>query len=232
MRNLGWLLAASLALASCGESVDGIGSEDLLSAGDDSASWITHGRTYSEQRYSPLDLINVENVSDLGLAWFADMDTARGQEATPLIIDGKLYLTTAWSKVKAFDATTGEPLWDYDPQVPGETGVKVCCDVVNRGLAAWGDDLFLGTLDGRLVSLDRETGEVNWEVVTVNQEQAYSITGAPRIIDGKVIIGNGGAEFGVRGYIAAYDVDDGSELWRFYTVPGLSGGSSGLPGTV
>ncbi|MEM7780729.1 MAG: PQQ-dependent dehydrogenase, methanol/ethanol family [Pseudomonadota bacterium] len=198
---------------------DGVTGDMLVAADSDHANWITHGRTYDEQRFSPLDAINAETVGDLGLAWFADMDTARGQEATPLVIDGKLYLTTAWSKVKAFDAATGEPLWDYDPEVPGETGAKVCCDVVNRGLATWGDDLFLGTLDGRLVSLDRDTGTVNWEVVTVNQEQAYSITGAPRIIDGKIIIGNGGAEFGVRGYIAAYSVEDGSELWRFYTVP-------------
>ncbi|WP_298305668.1 PQQ-dependent dehydrogenase, methanol/ethanol family [uncultured Erythrobacter sp.] len=231
MKKLFWaapvLALGALGLASCeemaGNSEGGITAEMLLGAGSDgdgdNADWITHGRTYDEQRFSPLEKINAGNVGELGLAWFADMDTARGQEATPLVIDGKMYLTTAWSKVKAFDATTGEPLWDYDPQVPGETGVKVCCDVVNRGLAAWGNDLFLGSLDGRLISLDRDTGEVNWEVVTVDQDMAYSITGAPRIIDGKVIIGNGGAEFGVRGYIAAYDVDDGSELWRFYTVP-------------
>ena len=225
MKKLFWaapvLALGAFGLASCEQmtSEGGITSDMLLSAGDDSANWITHGRTYDEQRFSPLDEINADNVGDLGLEWYADMDTARGQEATPLVIDGKMYLTTAWSKVKAFDATTGEPLWDYDPEVPGETGVKVCCDVVNRGLAAWGDDLFLGSLDGRLISLDRDTGKVNWEVVTVNQDMAYSITGAPRIIDGKVIIGNGGAEFGVRGYVAAYDVKDGSELWRFYTVP-------------
>lgn len=219
MKNVGWLVAASLALASCGEMGSGIGSDDLLNAGDDTSNWITHGRTYSEQRYSPLDLINEDNVSELGLAWYADMDTARGQEATPLVIDGKLYLTTAWSKVKAFDAATGAPLWEFDPEVPGETAVKACCDVVNRGLAAWGDKLYFGTLDGRLIALDRETGKVAWEKVTVDQSQSYTITGAPRIIDGKVLIGNGGAEFGVRGYIAAYDAKNGDELWRFYTVP-------------
>ncbi|MEM6858287.1 MAG: PQQ-dependent dehydrogenase, methanol/ethanol family [Pseudomonadota bacterium] len=208
---------AALALSAC--APEGISSDALIEAGSDDANWITHGRTYSEQRYSPLSAINAETVSDLGLAWYSDMDTARGQEATPLVIDGKLYLTTAWSKVKAYDAATGEPLWDYDPQVPGETGVKVCCDVVNRGLAAWGDALFLGTLDGRLVKINRETGAVEWEVVTVDQDMAYSITGAPRIIDGKVIIGNGGAEFGVRGYIAAYGAENGEELWRFFTVP-------------
>lgn len=225
MRNWGMALAATaaLALTACGEqemSEAGIDSVRLLNAGEDGANWITHGRTYSEQRFSPLSQINQETVGELGLAWFADMDTARGQEATPLVMDGKLFLTTAWSKVKAFDAATGEPLWSYDPEVPGETAVKACCDVVNRGLAAWGDHLFLGTLDGRLVKLERDTGKVVWEKVTVDQDASYTVTGAPRVIDGKVLIGNGGAEYGVRGYIAAYDAGDGEELWRFYTVPG------------
>ncbi|KWV91168.1 PQQ-dependent dehydrogenase, methanol/ethanol family [Erythrobacter sp. YT30] len=217
------LIMSALGLVSCDELVSeqqsGITNAMLVSAGEDDANWITHGRTYSEQRFSPLNQINVENVSDLGLAWFDDMDTARGQEATPLVIDGKLYLTTAWSKVRAYDAATGEMLWDYDPEVPGETAVKACCDVVNRGLATWGNSLFLGTLDGRLIALDRDTGEVQWEKVTVDQAQSYTVTGAPRVIDGKVIIGNGGAEFGVRGYIAGYDAASGDELWRFYTVP-------------
>ncbi|MDY7097216.1 MAG: PQQ-dependent dehydrogenase, methanol/ethanol family [Pseudomonadota bacterium] len=220
------MLVAGLGLSGCsGELGDvlggdpGIDTAALEAAGSDDANWITHGRTYSEQRFSPLDQINAQTVGDLGLAWFADMDTARGQEATPLVMDGKLYVTTAWSKVFAYDAATGKPLWSYDPEVPGETAVKACCDVVNRGLAAWGDSLFLGTLDGRLVSLDRETGAVEWEKVTVDQAQSYTVTGAPRVIDGKVIIGNGGAEFGVRGYVAAYDAETGEEVWRFYTVP-------------
>ena len=217
MRKFGIALAAALTLSACSES--GVDGEALLNAGDDGANWITYGRTYDEQRFSPLDQINTANVEELGLAWFADMDTARGQEATPLVIDGKLYLTTAWSKVKAYDGVTGALLWEYDPEVPGETAVKACCDVVNRGLATWGDSLFLGTLDGRLVKLDRETGAVAWSKQTTDPEQSYTVTGAPRIIDGKVLIGNGGAEFGVRGYIAAYDAGSGQELWRFYTVP-------------
>ncbi|MEP3421261.1 MAG: PQQ-dependent dehydrogenase, methanol/ethanol family [Erythrobacter sp.] len=229
------LMLGTLGVASCNDAefLDGFGSEDgitaamLTGAGEDHANWITHGRTYSEQRFSPLDAISTENVGELGLAWSADMDTARGQEATPLVMDGKLYLTTAWSKVKAFDAATGEPLWDYDPEVPGETAVRACCDVVNRGLATWGTSLFLGTLDGRLVSLDRDTGAVQWEVQITDPDQSYTVTGAPRVIDGKIIIGNGGAEFGVRGYVAAYDVSNGEELWRFYTVPdGNEGGES------
>lgn len=189
----------------------------------DGAEWLSYGRTYDEQRYSPLDQINPGNIGELGLAWSADMDTARGQEATPLVIDGKIYVTTAWSKVKAYDAATGKPLWDFDPKVPGETGVKACCDVVNRGLAAWGNMLFLGTLDGRLIALDRGTGREIWSKVTVDQDKSYTVTGAPRVIDGMVIIGNGGAEFGVRGYVAAYDAATGKQLWRFYTVPDRPG---------
>ncbi|MEL7199692.1 MAG: PQQ-dependent dehydrogenase, methanol/ethanol family [Pseudomonadota bacterium] len=227
MQKLLWaapfLALSGLSLSGCEELLTqekkGITQAMLVSADADDANWITHGRTYSEQRFSPLDQINAETVGDLGLAWFDDMDTARGQEATPLVMDGKLYLTTAWSKVRAYNAATGEKLWDFDPEVPGETAVKACCDVVNRGLATWGNSLFLGTLDGRLIALDRETGDVQWETVTVDQDQSYTVTGAPRVIDGKVIIGNGGAEFGVRGYIAAYDAINGEELWRFYTVP-------------
>ena len=220
-----WFVAAaavlSLALAGCEEvSEGGIDAERLANAASDSANWITYGRDYSEQRHSPLDEVSTETVGELGLAWFADLDTARGQEGTPLVINGTIYITTAWSKVKAYDAASGEPKWQYDPEVPGEVAPTACCDVVNRGMAAWGDRLYLGTLDGRLVALDRDTGEEAWSVVTVDQDQPYTITGAPRVVAGKVIIGNSGAEFGVRGYVTAYDADDGKELWRFYTVPG------------
>ncbi len=243
-----WKLAAStaviLALPSCQTmeaadvaeaapsaplQVGAVDAADLLAAAGNNANWLTYGRDYAEQRFSPLAAINRANVGQLGLAWYADMDTARGQEATPLVIDGQLFVTTAWSKVKAYDATTGAPLWEYDPQVPGETGVKACCDVVNRGLAAWGDMLFLGTLDGRLVALDRASGREVWSTVTVDQSMSYTITGAPRVIDGKVIIGNGGAEFSTRGYVSAYDAATGEMLWRFYTVPGSPAEAAGEP---
>ncbi|MFV0645270.1 MAG: PQQ-dependent dehydrogenase, methanol/ethanol family [Sphingomonadaceae bacterium] len=215
--------ALALALSGCkesGASNTGIGTEQLLDAANDQAEWLTHGRTYDEQRFAPQDQINRDTVGDLGLAWFADLDTSRGQEATPLVIDGKIYITTAWSKAVAFDARTGKKLWQFDPEVPGERAAYTCCDVVNRGLATWGDKLYLGTLDGRLIALDRETGKKVWEKVTVDQSKPYTITGAPRIIDGKVIIGNGGAEYGVRGYVSAYDAESGEQLWRFYTIPG------------
>ena len=131
-----------------------------------------------------------------------------------------LYLTTPWSEVQALDAVTGKQLWSYDPEVPGRWGRYACCDVVNRGVALWGEAVYLGTLDGRLVKLDRSTGEVAWDVNTVDKERPYTITGAPRVVKGRVIIGNGGAEYGVRGYVSAYDANTGELLWRFYTVPG------------
>ena len=206
--------------AAAGSAVDG---KALTSAADNRSDWLTHGRTYDEQRYSPLDQINTANVKNLGLAWFADLDTARGQEGTPLVIDGVVYITTAWSKVKAYAAVSGKLLWQFDPKVPGEAGIRTCCDVVNRGLAAWGHSLFLATLDGRLIALQRETGKVLWSKLTVDLSKPYALTGAPRVINGRVFIGNSGGEMGVRGYVAAYDCKDGRELWRFYTVPDRPG---------
>src|SRR6516165_5530578 len=195
----------------------------LLAAADDRSDWLTYGRTYDEQRFSPLEQINTNNVKNLGLAWFADLDTARGQESTPLVIDGTIYITTAWSKVKAYDAVSGKLRWRYDPKVPGTAAVRACCDVVNRGLAAWGERLFLGTLDGRLIALDRKTGKPVWSKLTADASWPAGITGAPRVIDGRVIVGNIGADMGVRGYVAAFDSTDGRQLWRFYTVPDRPG---------
>lgn len=178
------------------------------------------GRTYDEQRFSPLTQINTENVGRLGLAWFADFDTNRGQEATPLAIDGVLYVSTAWSKVKAYDARTGRLLWAYDPKVPGEFAGRGCCDVVNRGLAAWNGKIYVASYDGRLIALDARTGSVVWDVLTLDHDKPVTSTGAPRVLNGKVLIGNAGGEFGVRGYISAYDAETGKLLWRFFTVPG------------
>ncbi|HET9472299.1 MAG TPA: PQQ-dependent dehydrogenase, methanol/ethanol family [Steroidobacteraceae bacterium] len=183
--------------------------------------WLSYGRTYDEQRFSPLDKIDAGNVGQLGLAWSYDLDTAhRVQESTPLVIDGVMYVTSAWSKLFALDAKSGKEIWRFDPKVPGEVGVKACCDVANRGVAAWNGKLFLGTLDGRLIALDAATGRQIWEVMTVPVGQNYTITGAPRVFEGKVLIGNGGAELGARGFVTAYDAESGKQVWRFYTVPG------------
>lgn len=192
----------------------------IVAADREPENWMVHGRTYNEQRFSPLKQINDQSVSQLKLAWFYDLDTHRGQEATPLVIDGVMYFTSAWSKVFALNAGTGALLWSYDPKVPGEWGVNACCDVVNRGVAVWNGKVFVGTLDGRLLALDAATGNPLWETLTIDRNFRYTITGAPRVVKGKVIIGNGGGEFGVRGYVSAYDAGTGKLVWRFYTVPG------------
>lgn len=183
-------------------------------------NWLLHGRTYSEQRFSPLQEINTESVSELGLAWHFETGTTRGLEASPIVVDGRMYTTGPWGVVFALDAKTGEQLWFYDPEVDKSRGYYACCDTVNRGAAVWGNKVYVGTLDGRLVAIDAISGELVWETLTFDLDQAYTITGAPRVVDGKVIIGNGGADFGVRGYVTAYDANNGEQLWRFYTVPG------------
>ena len=192
----------------------------LLAAASEPESWLSYGGSYAEQRHSRLERIDERNVAGLGLAWSYEMGTKRGLEATPIVVDGVIYTTGTWSVVHAVDARTGERLWRHDPQVPREMGGKVCCDVVNRGVAVYRGRVYVGTLDGRLQALDAATGELVWSVVTVDQNRPYSITMAPRVVKGKVILGNGGAELGVRGYVSAYDAETGDLAWRFYTVPG------------
>lgn len=192
----------------------------IVNADADAANWLAHGRTYSEHRFSPLNQINDQNVSKLALAWSFDLDTRRGEEATPIVVDGVMYFSTAWSKVFAVNAATGEKLWSYDPKVPPESSINACCDVVNRGVAVWRGKVYVGTLDGRLVALDAATGKPVWETLTIDPGTRYTITGAPRVVKGRVLIGNGGAELGVRGYVSAYDAESGKLTWRFFTVPG------------
>ncbi len=192
----------------------------LANASSDDAQWLTYGRDQGEQRYSPLTQVNDSNVAELGVAFTFDTGSYRGLEATPLVVDGILYGTRPWSSVFAVDARTGELVWNFDPQVNRAIGGRACCDVVNRGLAAYGDKIYVGVLDGRLIALNAKTGSVEWEVLTVDPDRPYTITGAPRIADGRVVIGNGGAELGARGYVTAYDAETGEQDWRFWVVPG------------
>ncbi|HEY2677043.1 MAG TPA: PQQ-dependent dehydrogenase, methanol/ethanol family [Steroidobacteraceae bacterium] len=214
-----WSLIAmfGFGLAQASPAVDGA---RIANADAEPGNWLTYGRTYSEQRFSPLTKINAANARQLGLAWFADLDTNRGQEATPLVIDGVMYVSTAWSLVKAYDAHSGRLLWAYDPQVKRELGLNACCDVGNRGVAAWNHKIYVGAYDGRLVALDEATGKPVWSTMTVEAGKPYTITQAPRVIKGRVIIGNSGGEYGARGYISAYDAETGKLVWRFFTVPG------------
>jgi quinohemoprotein ethanol dehydrogenase len=203
-------LLAALIASACTRDADPVADVD----------WPVHGGTTQEQRFSPLAQIDRDTITDLKPAWFVELDTNRGQEATPIVVDGALYTTTAWSKVYAVNAKTGERLWYFDPKVPGATGFKACCDVNSRGPAVADGKVFVAALDGRLLALDAQTGGQLWSTVTVDQSQPYTITGAPRYVKGKVVIGNSGGEFGVRGYVSAYDADTGELAWRFYIVPG------------
>jgi len=229
-----WSTVALLALpilAACGSLPGGSAPisdevDDALLSNVDArpGEWLTHGRDYAETRYSPLRQINDGNVADLGIAFVYETGTDRGLEATPLVHNGILYTTLPWSVVQALDARTGALIWEWDPQVDRAWGQLACCDVVNRGVALYRGRVYVGTLDGRLAALDAKTGQLLWEVVTTDQSQPYTITGAPRVIRGKVVIGNGGAEYGVRGYVSAYDAETGELVWRWYTVPGNPAG--------
>ncbi len=203
---------------SCSEAVDS--KNPLVDFNSSPNEWLLHGRTYAEERHSPLDQINTSNVDQIGLSWSFETGTNRGHETTPIVKDGVMFITAPWSVVHALDAKTGDLLWTHDPKVERAWANNACCDVVNRGVALYENSIFFGTIDGRLISLDKDTGNENWSILTIDKSRPYTITGAPRIIKGNVIIGNGGGEFGVRGYVTAYDVDSGDELWRFYTVPG------------
>jgi quinohemoprotein ethanol dehydrogenase len=186
-----------------------------------SSDWPSHGLDYAETRFSRLDQINTSNAKKLGLVWSYNLESTRGIEATPLVVDGIMYVSASWSIVHAINVRNGKRLWTFDPKVPREGGYKGCCDVVNRGVALYQGKVFVASHDGRLIALDAASGKKVWEKDTIiDRKRNYTITGAPRVFKGKVIIGNGGAEYGVRGYITAYDATSGDEQWRWFTVPG------------
>ncbi|WP_188035951.1 PQQ-dependent dehydrogenase, methanol/ethanol family [Pseudomonas sp. EZ-C24] len=219
MRSAGCAVLALACLAPAfAAEVDG---KRIIDADKEPGNWMSHGRTYDEQRYSPLNTINDRNVNQLGLAWSYKLDLDRGVEATPIVVDGVMYTTGPFSVVYALDARNGKLLWKYDPQSDRHRAGEACCDAVNRGVAVWQGKVYVGVLDGRLEAIDAKTGKRVWSVDTRSDDKrSYTITGAPRVVNGKVVIGNGGAEFGVRGYVTAYDAETGKQAWRFFTVPG------------
>ncbi len=183
--------------------------------------WLSNGLDYSVSRFSPLDQITPQTVGKLGLAWSYSLDSKRGVETTPIVVDGVMYVTAPWSVVHAINAKTGEKLWTFDPKPPHDQGYKMCCDVVNRGVAVYKGKVYVESTDMRLVALDAATGNQLWSVdASPDRTRPYTSTGAPLVIKGKVIIGGGGGESGVRGVVSAFDAESGKLAWRWYTVPG------------
>ena len=214
------------AIAATGSGAANVTADRLAKAASEPAQWMTYGGTYSEQRFSQLKKIDSANVKSLGLQWYGDYETNQNQHGSPLYVDGVIYVSTARNVVHAFDAKTGKQLWKYNPMISG-VRLRYNVGLVNRGIAAWNGKIIMGTLDARLVAIDAKTGKEVWSVDTVPQslnlgEMAdhYAITMATRVAKGKVFIGGAGGEFGVRGWIAAFDAETGKEVWRFWTVPG------------
>src|SRR6266699_2509499 len=205
-----------------GQQTRRIDDQALRNAGKTGEEWLTYGLTPGETRYSPLKQIDTTNVSRLGLAWSYDVGTGGGnQEATPLFWNGTLYGITNWSIVFAVDARTGTERWRWDPEVNQVTvRPKICCGIVNRGLAIYQGKIIAPVIDGRLEALEAETGKVVWEARVAFPQENYTITMAPRIAKGKVIVGVSGAEYPVRGFFSAFDANTGQFAWRFYTIPG------------
>nr|WP_281358716.1 PQQ-dependent dehydrogenase, methanol/ethanol family [Aromatoleum evansii] len=221
-------------IAFADERVQGyVDSARMSSLDSEPQNWVAPGRDQKGTYFSPLETINEKNVSRLGHAWSYKLGTYRGQEATPIVIDGVMYAAGIWGRVYALEAATGNELWTYDPQVNGQVARNTCCDVVNRGLVVWQGMVYVASTDGRLHALDAATGKRIWVVDTIEDKKLpYASTGSPQIAKDVVVIGNAGADLGqggVRGYVTAYDLKTGAQKWRFYTVPGAPGSAPEHP---
>jgi alcohol dehydrogenase (cytochrome c) len=206
------LLACSLALTAQ------VSFERILGAAVEPGVWLTYSRNYNGQRYSALDQITTANVARLRPVWVYQTADLNKFEATPLVADGIVYVSEPMNRASALDARTGRPIWQYQRNLPGD--IRPCCGRVNRGLAILGDTLYMGTLDAHLVALDARTGRLRWDVEVADHRAAYAITGAPLALKDRIIVGMAGGEYGVRGFLDAYDPATGARLWRFYTTPG------------
>ncbi|HUG72439.1 MAG TPA: PQQ-dependent dehydrogenase, methanol/ethanol family [Steroidobacteraceae bacterium] len=221
-------LGLLVALSACGGKPPGnVDTERLNAAPSEPGQWLSLGRNWQADRFSPLTRISAETAAELGFAWEYEFRSRRGrvehgQEATPLVIDGVIYASGPWGSAIAVDARTGKERWRYDPDVDGSYNRKACCDVVSRGLQVWQGKVYVATLDGHLVALDASNGKELWKADTLIERElrSYTITGPPQVAGSVVVVGNSGAEFGVRGYVTAYDLDSGQQRWRFYSVPG------------
>jgi len=190
---------------------------------DEPGGWIAYGQSYDEQRFSSLTQINRETVSDLGLAWFKPVDERHRMQATPLVVDGVMYYTDPWSVVYAVDAANGEEIWTFDPKTRREFIRYSCCGgPINRGVAVYKGRVYVATFDARLLAIDAASGEKVWDVDTTAPDalSPFTVTAAPRVAAGNVYIGQSSSEFGIRGYVTAYDAETGEQVWRFFLVPG------------
>jgi quinohemoprotein ethanol dehydrogenase len=220
------LLVLSLSWSCTSQQTNSAGSE-ISGTGD---NWSAHGGGIDESGFSRLDAINAQTIGKLGLAWSLDLDDERTLQATPLAVDGALYFTGSYGNIYAVDGASGKVLWKYDPATPDHNPDKLRYVLpVNRGAAYADGRVFIGTLDGRLIAVDAKTGKLAWSAETVARDSKHTITGAPRTFGDKVIIGNGGGDFGARGYVTAYDQKTGKQVWRFYTVPGSPEENKGDP---
>jgi alcohol dehydrogenase (cytochrome c) len=192
--------------------------ERLLNSAKEPQNWLTYSGDYSGHRFSPLDQINLTNARTLTAKWVYQTAATGKFEATPLVVDGILYSTAQDNRAFALDARTGRPIWMYQRQLPGD--IRPCCGRVNRGLAILGDKVFLGTLDAHIIALDAKTGNVVWDVAAADYRTGYSFTVAPLALKNLIVIGASGGEYGIRGFIDAYDASTGERKWRLYTVPG------------
>ena len=223
-RSVGWTAGFALVVTAVVLSAQSRPVDESTLLNPPAEAWVSYGRDYAETHHSPLTQIDAANVSRLKLAWSTEVGSQGKVETTPIVWDGMLYGTSTWNVVFAIDARTGALKWKWDPALvkggPALGGARFCCGPVNRGVAIYQGRVYVGLLDGRLVALDAKTGDVAWSVQTTPAGSDYSITGAPRIVKGRVLIGNGGGEYGVRGYLTAYDADTGKQEWRWYVVPG------------
>jgi len=193
-------------------------SERLLKASEEPENWLMYSGQYNSQRHSRLTAIDKSNVDQLEVKWVKQLETLADVETTPLVVDGVMYLTQSPSNVLALDASTGSQFWTYEHTLPEK--LSLCCGRQNRGVAILGETLFLGTLDAKLIALDAKTGAVQWETQSADPNTGYSKTAAPLVIGDKVISGIAGGEYGIRGFLDAYDAETGELAWRFYTIPG------------
>lgn len=214
-------LCCALATAAAATKLADVDDARIIANARSGKEWPSNALDYAGTRFSQLKKITAANVGSLGLAWSYDLESTRGVEATPVVVDGVMYVTASWAVVHAIDVRTGRRLWTYDPKTPRNIAWKTCCDVVNRGVAVYGGKVFVGSLEGRLIALDAASGKVAWEQDTrTDKARKITITSAPYVVRGKVMIGNGGGEYGVRGYVSAYDAQSGTLKWRWFVTPG------------